>query len=207
MSMRLEQPVVRLSFRGTGNRTKFLITKAPAGRSISTVTSSLCNHLKTLTWSLSPRHPEKHCSPSSSLLGTAPQTNFPSDGVLFGMGHKSFWHSADQAGTDRPLEGSRAEQFRTQTGWLCRVALQKCFLFYQAAFCSVTTAAHSPPSEQQEKTKTAVHAGCSSCSHSSAALRIPGVIKYLGGLCRPLYHGQKCRVLRFGAHWALVPAS
>ena len=36
---------------------------------------------------------------------------------------------------------------------------------------------------------------------------IPGVIKYLGGGCRPLYHGQKCHVLRFGFHWVLVHVS
>ncbi|CAD7690530.1 unnamed protein product [Nyctereutes procyonoides] len=36
---------------------------------------------------------------------------------------------------------------------------------------------------------------------------IPGVIKYLGGCCRPLYHGQKCHVLRFGFHWVLVHVS
>lgn len=31
----------------------------------------------------------------------------------------------------------------------------------------------------------------------------PGAMKYLGGCCRPLYHGQKCHVLRFGFHWVL----
>lgn len=36
---------------------------------------------------------------------------------------------------------------------------------------------------------------------------IPAVIKYLGGCCRPLYHGQKCHVLRFGFHWVLVRVS
>lgn len=36
---------------------------------------------------------------------------------------------------------------------------------------------------------------------------VPGVIKYLGGCCRPLYHGQKCHVLRFGFHWVLVHVS
>lgn len=35
----------------------------------------------------------------------------------------------------------------------------------------------------------------------------PGVIKYLGGCCRRLCHGQKCHVLRFGFHWVLVHAS
>ena len=35
----------------------------------------------------------------------------------------------------------------------------------------------------------------------------PGVIKYLGGGCRPLYHGQACRVLWFRFHWVLVHVS
>lgn len=37
--------------------------------------------------------------------------------------------------------------------------------------------------------------------------RVPRVIKYSGGCRSPLYHSQKCHVLRVGSHWALVAAS
>lgn len=37
--------------------------------------------------------------------------------------------------------------------------------------------------------------------------RVPRVIKYAEGCWSPLYHSQKCHVLRVGSHWALVPAS
>lgn len=130
--------------------------------------------------------------------GSRPTSSLPlRDSSLSLMGH-SFQRGEEVGRTDRQCMGNRDQQRRTQTDCFGHAGLGQPCNFLNQHPVSVSAALQGHSSEQCGKTKTAVPAGCLRCSHSSARCRVPRVIKYAEGCWSPLYHSQKCHVLRVG---------